>query len=76
MTQTELHTVNLVPPSRGRYHSSYYTGPCDVCVTPPEVRAYGLSLSQLAWIRLCDDHTPVADLLKAARVLQGVASCG
>ena len=70
-----IHRVDLVGPSFCRY-CNYINGPCDVCVTPVEVREYDIALSKLVWVRLCDEHLPVADLLKAARALQDVASCG
>lgn len=60
-----IHRVSLV--SLG----GYYDGPCDVCVSPPEV-SKGYSLSELLWVRLCDEHLPVGDLLKAARVLHAI----
>jgi len=51
----------------------YYEGPCDICCHQEVVMNGELKLSEFLWVRLCDEHLPIADLLRADVVLGGLS---
>ena len=53
--------------------SYYREGPCDVCNISRVTLEGELKLSAFLWVRLCDEHLPLADLLRADVALGGLS---